>query len=151
MDPFSIATSILAVLQAANAVISVCYTIKATSKDLPRTITSIISEIQELRNILETLDRLSSEEPDPDSESALKQRRSFEILSDPYGPLSLCLQELKTLEGLIQSYSGNPGSKTRTLVQAVKWQYGGDEIRLSLKRIDRIKSTLNLAITADSA
>ncbi|KAK5059791.1 hypothetical protein LTR84_009674 [Exophiala bonariae] len=150
MDPLSITASIIAALQAASAIISTAYSIKAAMKDVPITVLSIISDIIELRNVLETLDRLAYEDPkdDPNSHLSSKQRRSFEMLSNPHGPLEICQQELKTLEALIDDRSG---SRRGALVQALRWQYGGDEIRMSLKRIERIKSTLNLAITADSA
>lgn len=153
MDPLSIIASVIAVLQAANAVISVCYDFKAAMKDVPKTLTWIITEIQELRNVLETLDQLASDDLNASPGSSLKRRRSFELLSNPEtGPLAACLRELKSLETLIESRSGvNSRSRTKALVQVMKWQFGGEEIQLSLKRIDRIKSTLTLAITADEA
>lgn len=149
MDPLSITASIIAALQAASAVISAAYGIKAAMKDVPTTVLTIISDIIELRNILETLDQLAYEGPctgDTDSRSSLKQRRSIEMLSTPQGPLEVCRQELKILETLLEDYS-----RKGAFVQALRWQYGGDEIQTSLKRIERIKSTLNLAITVDSA
>lgn len=153
MDPLSVITSVIAVLQAANAVISICYDFKAAMKDVPKTLTWIIAEIQELRSVLEMMDQLASRDSNPDSGFLLKQRRSLEIASEPQtGPLAACLRELKSLETLIVGQSGDKkGSKTKSLIQVMRWQFGGEEIRLSLQRIDRIKSTLNLAITADEA
>jgi len=153
MDPLSIIASVIAVLQAANAVISICYDFKAVMKDIPKTLSWIITEIQELRSVLEMMDQLASRDSTSDSGFSLKQRRSFEIVSEPQtGPLAACLRELKSLETLIVGQSGDKkGSKTKALIQVMKWQFGGEEIRLSLQRIDRIKSTLNLAITADEA
>src|SRR5882757_6632753 len=109
MDPLSVTASIIAVLQAANTIISICYDFKALMKDAPWTLTHIIAEAKDLRNVLETLDRLA--EPFDDSDSAIKKRRSFEILCDSQnGPLVSCLRELKTLEALIESQCGaKPG------------------------------------------
>lgn len=151
MDPLSVAASIIAVLQAANAIISICYDFKALIKDAPWTLTHIIAQVKDLRNVLETLDRLA--EPSDDSDSLTKRRRSFEILCDPQtGPLVTCLRELKSLEALIQSRSGSKqGSKARALVQAMGWQLKEKEVRLSLERIECCKSTLHLAITVDEA
>src|SRR4051812_38060885 len=106
MDPLSVTASVIAALQAAGAVITAAYSIKAAMKDVPITIISIISDIIELRNILETLDRLAYEDRSSDSQSSLKQRCSLEMLSSPQGPLEVCQQELKTLEALIKEHSG---------------------------------------------
>ncbi|KIX03893.1 uncharacterized protein Z518_07446 [Rhinocladiella mackenziei CBS 650.93] len=151
MDPLSITASIIAVLQAANAVISTCYDFKALLKDTPWALTRIISEVKDLRNVLETLDQLT--EPTRNSTTSVKKKRRFEILCDPQnGPLSTCLCELNALEQLLGTRSRHqPGSLTKALLQAVTWQTKEKEVRLSLEKIERCKSTLNLAITADEA
>ena len=151
MDPLSIAASIIAVLQAANSIIAICYDFKASIRDAPWTLTHIIAEIKDLRNVLETLDRLAT--PCEASDSSINRRHSFEILCDSKsGPLITCLRELKSLESLIQSRSGaKQASKARALVQVIGWQLREKEVRLSLARIERCKNTLNLAITANEA
>lgn len=59
MDPLSISASIIALLQATSALISVCYDFRACIKNAPWSLTRVIDEVKSLRNILETLDRLT--------------------------------------------------------------------------------------------
>lgn len=159
MDPLSVAASVIAVLQAANAIISVCYDFKAILRDgAPWGLDQVLGEIQDLRSVLESLVRLteaSSEKLTSSSSSiAANQRRPpFELLCEPgRGPLVACARELKALDVLITSnFDGRSGSKRRALMQAVGWQIKEKEVRMALERVSRCKTTLALAMTVDQA
>ncbi|KAI9766559.1 MAG: hypothetical protein M1839_004886 [Geoglossum umbratile] len=153
MDPLSITASIITVLHATIAVISICYdystAIKNSSWELPR----LIEEVKSLRNIFETLERLAkkSESSDPATDSQLP---TLTLLCEPdVGPLAMCLMELEALEKKLSppSWSGQARSKRRALVQAFGWPLKERDTKKILENIGRFKATLNLAITADQA
>lgn len=163
MDPLSVAASVIAVLQAANAIISVCYDFKAILRDgAPWGLSQVLEEIQDLRSVLESLVRLteaSSEKLTSSSSSAAssiatnQRRPPFELLCEPgRGPLVACARELKALDILITSnFDGRSGSKRRALMQALGWQIKEKEVRMALERVSRCKTTLALAMTVDQA
>lgn len=160
MDPLSVAASVIAVLQAANAIISVCYDFKAILRDgAPWGLSQVLGEILDLRSVLESLVRLteaSSEKLTSSSSSSFvanQRRPPFELLCEPgRGPLVACARELKALDVLITSnFDGRSGSKRRALMQAVGWQIKEKEVRMALERVSRCKTTLVLAMTVDQA
>jgi hypothetical protein len=153
VDPLSISASIIAVLQATNSVVSLCYDFRAALKNTPWSLSRIIEEVKDLRRILEILDRLAEPLDDPACADA-KRRPVFQMLCDPdNGPLAACLRELSYLEEKITSSSWvtQTGSRRRAFIQAVGWQLKDRDATLCLERIERCKSSLNLAITADEA
>lgn len=58
MDPLSISVGIVALIQATNEVVALCYSF-ATSKSTARTISELLDQlIKSLRNVLESLEKL---------------------------------------------------------------------------------------------
>ncbi|KAJ9612465.1 hypothetical protein H2200_004062 [Cladophialophora chaetospira] len=149
MDPLSVAASIIAVLQAANTIINVCYDCKSAMSGAPWALTYTINELQDLRHVLETLDRLA--EKDEKSLGNLKQKRSLELLCEPgKGPLDSCRRELQHLKVLIGiEPDGVTTSTGRAFIRAMQWQFKEKALKQCLERIERCKTTLALAITAD--
>lgn len=97
MYTLSITASIITVLQAANAVISVCYdyssAVKNSSWELPR----VTEEVKSLRNVLETLEQLAK--ADSTDSAAETQLLTLKLLCEPdVGPLATCLVELEALQ-----------------------------------------------------
>lgn len=153
MDPLSLTASVIAVLQAANTIITVCYDFRAAVTKAPWSLTRILDEVRDLRTVLETLERLVERVDDPASPD-FKRRPAFQLLCEPQtGPLASCLRELLSLEEKIRppSSAGKLGSKGRAFMQAISWQLKDRDATVCLERIERCKSTLNLAITADEA
>jgi hypothetical protein len=152
MDPLSITASIIAVLQATNAVISLCYDFRAALQHTPWALTRTIEEARDLRNVLETLENLSKALQDDKSRNS-KRMPSFQLLCEPEGPLDTCLRELTHLTSKIIPPSSveRPDSKRRALIRALDWKFKDADAKTSLERIERCKSTLSLAITADKA
>lgn len=152
MDPLSITASIIAVLQATDAVIHVCNdyrsAVKNSSWELPR----VIDEVTSLRGLLEALARLAkeAESADPATESRLP---TLEPLCGPVGPLATCLGELKALEKklALPTASGHAKSKRNALVAALVWPLKKEDTRRALENIERSKSTFTLAIAGDQA
>lgn len=151
MDPLSISASLIALLQATSSVISLCYDFRAVLTSSPWSLTRVIDEVKSLRNILETLEQLSRSDSS-DSKSIMKRRPVFELLCDPgNGPLVRCERELRYLEEKIIAPLGKGGGKRKALCQAMGWRLKDGDASECLERIERCKSTLALAISADEA
>ncbi|OCL09904.1 hypothetical protein AOQ84DRAFT_403155 [Glonium stellatum] len=153
MDPLSITASIIAVLQATSSIVSVCYEFRAALKKSPWSLTCVMDETRDLRNVLENLEHLSKRLDEPSVADA-KRRRAFSLLCDPnIGPLTRCHQELSFLENKIVSSSGygKADTKRRTFMQVIGWQLKECDVKLCLERIQKCKDTLLLAITTDEA
>lgn len=153
MDGLSAATSVITVLQAANAIISVCYDFRSVLKDAPWGLTKVTDQLKDLRNVLETLETLAEKAEKTDIRSSDKLP-AFRLLCEPEkGPLETCLRELNSLEKTLTppSWSGKAGSKRQALIRTIGWQLKDTDIDRSLQKIERCKVTLNLAITADEA
>jgi hypothetical protein len=153
MDPLSITASIIAVLQATNAVISVCYdyssAVRNSSWELPR----VTEEVRSLRNVLESLEQLAkkAEGADPAAETQLLTLKLLCESGVGPGPLASCLQELERLKNKLSppDWAGRDGSKRRAFIQALGWPLKEGDTRKTLENLGRFKTTLNLAMTAD--
>ncbi|ORY03156.1 hypothetical protein BCR34DRAFT_545330 [Clohesyomyces aquaticus] len=153
MDPLSITANIITVLQVANSIIAVCYEVRAALRKAPWSLTRMIDEIKDLRNVLENLERIS-EGLDVSAGRDKKRSRIFDILCEPdVGPLARCYQELTRLEKKISSTVGSMKSESRrrAFMAVMGWQLKEADANECLARIDRCKSTMLLAITADEA
>lgn len=100
MDPLSITASIIAVLQATTAVLSVCYDYRSAIKHRPWGLAKAIEEVRDLRNVLESLERISTKSDDG-SDSRLVNLRL--LCKKETGPLQGCVAELHQLEKKITS------------------------------------------------
>jgi hypothetical protein len=153
MDPLSVTASIIAVLQATNTVISICYDYSSAIKNSPWELTRVTEETKNLRSVLETLEQLSkkAESADPTAKSQLPALRL--LCESDTSPLAACLLELEALEKKLAppNWSRQSGSKKRALVQALGWPLREGDTKKILGNIERVKATLNLAITADQA
>jgi hypothetical protein len=153
MDPLSITASIIAVLQATSAVVSICYDYSSAVEGSSWELLKIIDEVRGLRNVLESLEGLSRQAADT-GKGAESRLPSLELLCEPRtGLLARCLSELTDLDKKLQppGWGGPPGSKRRALVQASGWPLKRGAVEKSLANIGRLKETLSLAITADEA
>jgi hypothetical protein len=151
MDPLSVAAGIIAVLQATNTVISVCYDFRAAVKEAPWSLTRILDEIKDLRNVLETLERLVDRLDYIESKYIENRPALLMLHNSQDSPLASCLRELGCLQNKIDSScrTGQPGSRIRAFTKALKWQLQDHDATLCLGRIERCKTTLKLAMTAD--
>lgn len=155
MDPLSITASIIAVLQATNAVISICYDYSSSVKQSNWQLPKVIEEVKGLRNVLETLELLckTAESADPGPGSRLPILKLLCSSDAGRGLLVDCLRELNLLKERLSppSWAGPDGSRRRALVQAVGWPLKEGDTKKALDRIGRYKATLTLAVTADQA
>ncbi len=146
MDGLSVAANVIAVLQVANSVISICYDFRAALKKSPWALTRVLDEITDLRGILEAIERVSTADTQLPNSKLL-----VETCNLTHGPLSTCMAALNHLEGLLGSSTlGNSTiSRWRALSQAVTWQFKDKEITGILETVDRCKNTLKLAVSTE--
>jgi len=152
MDPLSISAGIIAVLQVTTTILSICYNYRAAINNAPGELCQVTEEIKGLRNILETLQDLAFEAKGTDP-AARARLPSLNRLSDPDGPLTSCLAELRQLKRQLAppKWSGPEGSRRQAVVQSLRWPLRQEDTRKTLESIGRFKSTLNLALLADQA
>ncbi len=90
-----------------------------------------------------------AEKPGSTDQSRLPALRA---LCDPEtGTLSNCLADLEKLNSKLAppGWSGAAGSKRRALVEALSWPLKKGDTEKVLNSIERVKSTMQLAIEAD--
>lgn len=152
MDPLSVTASVIAVIQAASAVISVCYEFKAIISDGPSALSKVLEEVKDLRSVLENLEKLASRAEKENEATKMLPNLKLLCKADQ-GPLDLCLKNLNLLRQKIAppGWTGQGVSKRSALVQAMSWKWKETDITKLLQDLERCKSTLSLAISADEA
>ena len=152
MDPLSVTASVIAVITAAQKVISVCCDYRSSVKGSSWEVSRILEDTRSLRDILQTLERLVYEAETPGSaeQSRLPALRS---LCDPdTGILGSCYAELEKLTCILAppGWSGPSGSKRRGLVEALSWPLlKKKDTEKVLDSITRYKDTISVAVHAD--
>ncbi|OIW22523.1 hypothetical protein CONLIGDRAFT_606829 [Coniochaeta ligniaria NRRL 30616] len=147
MDPLSIAASILAVVQIADRVISLCRFYLELSRDAPSDLRVILIETSALKTILDNIQFLASNGHGPTTLSTLTGKD---------GPIEGCHKALDQLSGLFSSEYAHDASSNRSKRRKVKatlttlaWPFKGSRARKLLAEVVQHKTTLNLALTAD--
>jgi hypothetical protein len=160
MDPLSATGTLIAVLQISSALISLCYEYRQSTKSATHQIAQISDELNSLKDVLEALLKLvesssSSEGGEEKSGSGSgsgngrekeKGLKIFEGLVKEGGPLLSCKGELERLRGMLEPERGWRGVR-RTLV----WPLKEGEVRKALGALERLKTTMQLALSADQA
>lgn len=142
MDPLTISASIIAVIQVTSAVISICYDYRQGTKHASREVIQITDELNSLKDVLDALLRLV-EKTDPGNASRLS---TFELLNKDDGPLRTCEGQLEALKKNLEPESGWKAVK-RTLI----WPLREGEVLKTMEALERLKSTMQLALSADQA
>ena len=151
MDPLSITASVLTVIEAAGAVISICCNYRSSVKGCSWEVSRILQETRSLRSILQKLEELvdKAETSDSVEQSRLPALRS---LCDPVnGILTNCYAELEKLRRKLTppEWSGPPGSKRRALLETLSWPLKKQDTEKVLDCIARYKDTISIAVYAD--
>lgn len=147
MDPLSITTGVITILQATTAILTICYNYRAALKEAPWSLTRTINELKSLRDVLERLEDLLSRGKTRGSDSKI-----FTLLAKPgEGPFAICTRELEYVASMIHRFgsSAPPGSKRNAALKALRWGMNDKVADDCLQRIERCKSTLLLAMNTD--
>lgn len=151
MDPLSVTASIIAVLQAANAIISICCDYSAAVQGASWELPKVTKEIRSLRDVLELLAALAKrvENADPSAEAKLP---ALKLLCEPgAGPLAMCKAELESLKTKLEppKWIGPITSKRTALMQTLSWPLKEGEAKKMLQNMEPYKTTLNMALEID--
>ena len=142
MDPLSITGTLIAVLQVTSAVISICYDYRQGVKNSSREVIQLSDELNSLKDVLDALLHLVEK-----SASTNPARLStFELLAKSDGPLLTCQSELERLKAELEPETG-----WRAVRKSLVWPLKDGEMRKSLGSLERLKSTMQLALSADQA
>ncbi|KAL5343368.1 hypothetical protein BJX70DRAFT_393936 [Aspergillus crustosus] len=138
MDPIGLAASIITLLEATNAVITICYNYNSFSSGTPTALLNLIDETCSLRNVLESLVRLVQEETKIGSSS----------------PVAAGIEKLEALERQLtpSQYYKTPGralSRRQSFLQALTWPLKEGEANRVIEQIALLRSTLSLALETD--
>lgn len=154
MDGLSVCANIISVIQLTAETVSLCYDFRAALKQSPWSLTLILDEIRELRTVLEKLERLARDQYTCNT-SAKSNCNALELLCNDSvgGPLISSRREIAVLQKLLcaPKLAGRHGSARHALIQALGWRLKDGEVKACLARLERCKSTLTLALTADEA
>lgn len=151
-EGLALAASVVAVLQITKSVLSVCYGYRAAAKDVSWELSSVVAEMESLRNVLQTLEPLAeqAELADPNAGTRLP---TLTLLCGPQGLLQHVLNEVTRLNKRLKtpSWSDKFGPKRKAFIQALRWPLNKAETEEALVNIERFKDTFTLALTADEA
>jgi hypothetical protein len=153
-EAIAFGASVIAFLQVADRVIGLCKHYIETIRDAPHDLRIILIEISALKAILENLDFLTSLDP----HSVSKAVRN---LGDPNGTLAVCGQALGELEKLfpedhvrdshcVAPVRGRKRLKLCHSLEALAWPLKENRARKLLDQILRYKTTITLALSAES-
>ncbi|KAL8670775.1 MAG: hypothetical protein Q9168_004697 [Polycauliona sp. 1 TL-2023] len=151
MEPLSVTASVIAVLQAAEAVISVCCNYRSASAGSSWEVPRVLEGTRDLRNVLRTLEDIA-DKAETGAKGGKSNLPALAKLCDPTtGSLVQCLETLSSLEKRLTppSWFGPDGSKRSNLVQALSWPLKKAETERTLEKLEGFKSTLNLAVSLD--
>jgi hypothetical protein len=147
MDPFSITSGVIAIIQIASAVISICKDYITTVTDAPKDLRTILIEVGSIKCVLETLELLVSK--DDGATSIILQN-----LQTSDGPLEGCKQALMALNQLLPAAAECPtdGKRRKLLLSLTNlaWPLKESKARKLLEDIGRHKTTISLALTIET-
>ncbi|KAL4799322.1 hypothetical protein BDV19DRAFT_385569 [Aspergillus venezuelensis] len=153
MDPISVTASINTLFQAANAVLAVCYNYQSFSGGSSSGLSTLITEVRSLQDVLESVVRLDS---DDNKGKGTDRLPTLGILCQPSGPLANGLEKLETLERRLtpsnyhqKSDGARPFSRRHKLWQALSWPLKEAESRKLIGEIAVLRSTLSLVKETD--
>ena len=135
-EPLSTIASLIAVAQISGTIISICYDYRHGLKNVSSSVTRLSDEVRSLRDVLENLIELVDDHPG--------QFYSVELLDHQNGPLSKCSEELQELQNKLQPQGG-----WKAVGRALKWPLSEPELLKVLSHLDRMKTTITVAIATD--
>jgi hypothetical protein len=149
-ETVGLVASIVTILQVTNSVLSVCYDYGAAARGASWELPRIRTEIEGLRNILQTHEPLArkAEFADPAAGTRLP---TLALLCRSNGVLQNCLDEMTRLDARLKppGWSDDFGPKRKALIQALSWPFKEAETKKILERIAGFRETLALAFNED--
>ncbi|KAL8686523.1 MAG: hypothetical protein Q9218_007047, partial [Villophora microphyllina] len=139
-DPLSIATGIGGLLTLADVVFGRLFKYVQAAKGASKEMTALSSEVGALYGILSNLHLVSRQMGDQALNSASRVRH-----------IDSCAQTLEKLQKILDKDSmSSTRSQAVNIIKQLHWPFTSSEVKALLIEIERHKSTLGLALTADS-
>jgi len=139
-EPLSLAASIIAVIQVTSSVVSLCYDYRSSVKNASKEMKQLTDEITSLRDILETILKLV------DDGASHPQLSTLQILTKKDGLLLKCKAEMEIVQSDLKP---SPSGGLRAMARTLKWPYAKGDVEKKVEQLNRLKSSLTLALTTD--
>lgn len=143
MDPLSLTGTLIAVIQITTSVISLCYDYRAGVTSASREVIQITKSLNALKDSLDALLRLVKTSRSGEDRTRLV---NVELLANEGGTLGSCLNELERLKAQLEPETG-----WRKVRKSLVWPLKEGEMKRALAGLERYKSTIQLALSADQA
>ena len=141
-DPLSVTASIIAVIELTGTVGHLCYKYRSAVKGAAKDAARITNEVDALRGVLQQLLSIAEEE----EEAGTHRLVALSKIAQPGGSLEQCTKDLDVLIIRLEPKDGSLHVKS-----SLTWPFKAGEVENTLNGFERLKSTLQLAILADSA
>ena len=138
IDPVGLVGTLIAIIQICNSVVTVCYDYRVGVRDAPQDISRILDEVASVGSIAQRLLKMA----EADQAGVMP---SLQAISGADSTLSNCLAELESLKTRLKV-----GKKTAWKT-ALAWPLKRSDAERALQSIGNMKSTLQLALSADTA
>jgi len=149
MDPLSATGSVVAIIQLATKIVSVCTDYVRDVQDAPKDLRNIIIEVGSVNCILEVIELLNSQATSFGDSAILRQLKALD------GPLKECEQTLFHLDSLFPAVvEHSTGGKRRRILHPLTrlaWPLKAPRARELLSKIGWLKATISLSLTTETA
>jgi hypothetical protein len=139
MDPLSITGTLIAVVQITTSLISICYDYRSGVNSSSREVLQITESLNSLKDVLESILQLIET-------TNAGELSTVKLLAKDGGTLQSCQAELERLRAKLEPEKG-----WRKLRNSLIWPLKEGEMRRALEALERWKSTMQLALSADQA
>jgi hypothetical protein len=153
MDPLSITSSVIAIIQISTKIVSVCSDYIRDVKDAPSDLRKVMLEVAAVKGIFEALGLLLPGSDCADSVASHQNdnERPFRFLRDS---IDGCARELTALEALFpkaedRSYDGKRRKYLLSL-SSLAWPLKAHRAKKHLDDISQYKATISFALTTRS-
>jgi ankyrin repeat domain-containing protein 50 len=157
MDPLSLTASLIAVLQISGTVISALYEYRTSVKSAASDAARIISELNGLRGVLESLLQAVEREDGGEDLNVIgapgsaggSRLATVKALAQPNGELARCKADLEALCVKLGSHGAASVSGWKKVKRALEWPFKEKDVEKLLQSVQRAKGTMHLALSAD--
>lgn len=142
-DPLSLAASFMGIAGVSAQALQICYTIYqyyGGVKNAPKEMKNVVNELETLHPLLSNLRNLAITNP---------QMVAVQVFSNKDGVLDQYQTVLETLVKVLKKSSASKGVQGR--LERLLWPLREGETLKYLTQIERIKQTLTIALSLDSA
>ena len=150
MEPFSLAASVITVIQPSGGVISLCKWYVTSVEDAPKDLRTIMMEAGSVKSVVANLEFFMSTWATSDMFDMLRG------LEGPEGPIEGCRKALMALEKMFPpgvACNATDTKRRATTISYAKlaWPFKEEKAWKTLDDIVLCKATISLALTTDTA